>query len=545
MRLQSRRLAFVLTVTFLLLLAAGLLYYRNLAVYTASLETRPLNIGLVHTVESLDPALLTEHEERLVASALYEGLVSYDEKAHEIKPVLARSWKFSRDGKTLTLFLKKGLSFHNGKKVDAQAVKAGWEKNFSTTKEWANVSLFLGISGSSDRLEGRTQEMAGIQAVDNETLKVTFDRPNSAFLYMLTSPIFWVYDAEDENTPAAGTGPFVCKEQKDKNNLLLVRNEKYHLGRAPVTALNFQVYKDEGEALGEYKSGKIDFLDAIPIAEMKGLRQDKQYKDLFIYRPVLYTYSLGLNMNAAPFSSSYELRRALNYAIDRNAIAEEVLGGAYRPIQSIIPRGLPAHNPEMRGYKYDVQKARELLVKAGYPEGEGLQPLVISYDQDEGHAAVLDAVARQLGAVGIEVQLQPMDWEYYKKQLGKNQLGIFRVGWQADYPDADSFVYSLFHSSKTGISNYFSYQNPQVDKILFNARAQLDEEKRIQALRQAEEIIVDDAPCIWLFQKMAAKLISPGVRSLEINCMELVDWYRVELHKPATDKEAGGEVKKV
>lgn len=245
------------------------------------------------------------------------------------------------------------------------------------------------------------------------------------------------------------------------------------------------------------------------------------------------------------FSSSYELRRALNYAIDRNAIAEEVLGGAYRPIQSIIPRGLPAHNPEMRGYKYDVQKARELLVKAGYPEGEGLQPLVISYDQDEGHAAVLDAVARQLGAVGIEVQLQPMDWEYYKKQLGKNQLGIFRVGWQADYPDADSFVYSLFHSSKTGISNYFSYQNPQVDKILYNARAQLDEEKRIQALRQAEEIIVDDAPCIWLFQKMAAKLISPGVRSLEINCMELVDWYRVELHKPATDKEAGGEVKKV
>lgn len=545
MRLQQRRLAFILTIAFLLLLAAGLVYYCNLAVYTASLETRPLNIGLVHPVESLDPALLTEHEERLVASALYEGLVSYDEKAHGIKSVLARNWKYSRDGKTLTLSLKKGLSFHNGKKVDAQAVKAAWEKNFSNTKEWSNVSLFLGISGSSDRLEGRTQEISGIQAVDAETLKITFDRPNAVFLYMLTSPIFWVFDAQDENTPAAGTGPFIFQEQKDKKTILLVRNEKYHRGKALITALNFQVFAGEGEALGEYKSGKIDYLDAISMAEMKGLRQDKQYQDLFIYRPVLYTYSLGLNMNAEPFSSSYELRRALNYAIDRQSISEEVLGGAYRPAQSIIPRGLPACNPEMRGYKYDVQKARDLLVKAGYPGGEGLKPVVISYDEGDGHGAVLEAVARQLGSIGIEVQLQSMDWDYYKKQLGKNQLEIFRVGWHADYPDADSFVYSLYHSSKTGISNFFSYQNPQVDKILNNARAQLDEEKRIQALRQAEEIIVDDAPCIWLFQKMAAKLVSPGVRSLEVNCMELVDWQRVELHKPTTDKEAGGEVKKV
>jgi peptide/nickel transport system substrate-binding protein/oligopeptide transport system substrate-binding protein len=117
-------------------------------------------------------------------------------------------------------------------------------------------------------------------------------------------------------------------------------------------------------------------------------------------------------------------------------------------------------------------------------------------------------------------------------------MSFFRLGWQADYPDADSFLYSLFHSSLLGISNYSGYNNPQLDKILEQSRAaDYESEDRIKLLNRAEEILVDDAPFLWLFQKKASKMIGKDVSSLKINGMEMIDWYEVELFKPSLDKE--------
>jgi len=540
---KKLQIAFGGLLLLLIALLAILIYRHNLAVYTANLDTRPLNAAICRPVNSLEPATVTEHQERLIASAIYEGLLCYDSKSGGLKPRLARKWKYSSDAKILTLYLNDDIKFHNGKKINAAAVKTAWEKSFSNSKEWSNISMFLPIVGSNAMLDGYKKDISGIQAVNKDTLKIVFDQPNAAFVYMLTSPVFWVYECSQEDGPYPGTGPYMLKENQQNQNILLIRNEKYHQGTPRLSAINFTVYDDEVKALEDYKAGKLDYLDSVPFNQIKEVK--KNYKELYISRPLLNTYSLVFHVNKQPFVDGYLLRRALNYAIDRKAINDTVLGGAYSPARSAVPSGLAGYKSEMSGYNYDPEKARQLLEDAGYIVGDQLIPLTISYDNDEGHRAILEMVAQQLNQVGVSVEFSPMEWDYYKKQLGKMQIPCGRVSWYADYPDPDNFLYSMFHSSKIGVSNYSAYHNPQVDKLLDLSRKQTDTEKRMDYLHQAEEIIVDDAPCLWLFQKCAHKLVGRNVASLSIDSVEMIDWYQVELRKPDLNgKEKTGEDKK-
>ncbi len=538
MYFNLKRLALIGAVLGLVLLVAGIIHMHREAVYTASLATRPFNAGLVGKIDSLEPAQLSSHQEKLIASALYEGLVTYDEKSETIKPGLARKWKYSADGKYLTLELNKGLQFNNGKKLIARDVKTAWEKSFTTTREWSNLGLFLSITGSNELLQGSTKDIKGIQAVGDYSLRINFKKPNTAFIYMLCNPIFWVYDASEKIAPAPGTGPFILKGNKDNKNFLLVRNEKYYRSLPHLTAINFLVFDDENQALDAYKNGKLDYLDSLPLGEVRNIKKNAQYKGLYIERPLWETYSLAFNLNREPFAGNYLLRRALNYAIDRNAIIENVFGGSYLAAKGVVPQGLKAYRKEMLGYSYKLETARKLLEQAGYSPEKPVKPLILTYNSGEGHRMVAEAVAEQLAKLGIQVQLQAQEWDYYKGQLTKGNMSFFRLGWQADYPDADSFLFSLFHSSLLGISNYLGYNNPQLDKILDQSRAPgKNANDRIELLNRAEEIVVDDAPCLWLFQKQAGKLIGQDVSSLEVNGLEMIDWAKVELFKPSLDKE--------
>ncbi len=542
MSIKLQRVGLPLAVLGLFLFIGGLIYIDNRVSYTANLDSRNLNAALVGRVDSLEPAMIDSHEERILASAMYEGLVYYDEESKSIKPLIASDWKYSIDGKTLTINIKHKLKFHNGKTIRASDIKACWENSFSTTKEWSNISLFLSLQGSQERLDGKTADISGIQVVNDRSIRVEFTRPNAAFIYMLTNPIFWIYDTEDTARPAPGSGPYKFKANKDNQEFILERNDKYHRGIPGLGGIQARVFAEGSEAFTAYQAGTVDYLDSLPINELKNIKASEEYKKLLIDKAVFNIYVLGFNINKEPFAGNYLLRRALNYAVDRNLIIGEVLGGSYRAANGIIPLGMAGYQRDMRGYSYDPQKAQELLEEAGYPLGEGLPPLILTYNEDEGHRIVGESIAAQLAELGIKVQLQPMEWDYYKKQLYQMNLSLFRLEWMADYPDPDSFLYSMFHSSKVGIGNYFNYHNSQVDKILDASRAEVQsKQERIKLMNRAEEIIIDDAPCLWLFQSTSAKMIGKNVASLQVDSMEMIDWYTVELLRPSLDGEQEGK----
>lgn len=530
---KARKIALV---GLLLGIVAITFVFMQKAIYTSSLSTRPFNIAVTSAMDNLEPALLDNHGQRLVAGAIYEGLAAYDETSRSIQPRLAKSLKYDKDGQNLVIHLRKDVKFSNGKKLNAHDVKASWEKNFSATREWSNISLFLPIVGCEDKLNGKSAEISGIKVMNEYSLRILLKKPHAAFITSLSNPIFWVMDLSAGLTPPPGTGPYMLKE-KTPQSLILLKNDHYYRGQPHLSALNVTVFPDAAAAYKAYQEGKVDFLNAVPAQELAKVRKDQQYKGLLLEKPVLETYSLGFNLGREPYAGSYLLRRALNYAIDREYIIKNILGGSYLSAKGLIPSGMEAYNQGMYGYRYKPEKARDLLEEAGYPQGQGLRPLTLTYNKDDGHQQVAAEIARQLAQIGITVQLQEQDWDYYKKQVNSRSMSFFRLGWAADYPDADNFLYNLFHSSKIGVSNYCGYHNPQVDKILDASRAQYkDPQARIKLLRRAEEIIVDDAPCLWLFQKKAEKMISRDVRNLKLDRMEMVDWYQVELTKPEIDK---------
>lgn len=522
----------------LIILVVSMIISNQRIEFSANLDQRPFNIGVVGTVKTLHPAGLNTSSERLLASALYEGLVYFDEKSGNEKPLLAKNWKYTSDGKSLVITLNKEARFHNGKKVKAQDIKDCWENSFSNTREWANISLFMCISGSKERLEGKQADITGIQVLNANTLKISFDKPNGAFIATLTHPIFWVYDVADQEELPAGTGPFVLQKNQEFKKISLTRNEKYHRGIPPLSGLEISAYLDAYQAFGDYKTGKLDYLDGVPFKELKNISSSDKYKKLLIEKPLFTTYSLGFNMNKEPFAGNYLLRRAINYAIDRKAIINDIFGGAYLTAKGVIPLGMPGYNKEMKGYVYDAIKAQELLEEAGYPMGEGLKTISLSYNDDPGHQQVARSIADQLSLLGIHVELVPIQWESYEKKLMNSELTLFRLEWSADYPDADSFLYGLFHSSKIGVSNYCCYRNSQVDKILDAARAEFrSDQERTKLMQRAEEIIIDDAPCLWLFQTTVHKLTGENVDFLQVNSMDMIDWYKVQLLKPSVDED--------
>ncbi|MGI6468050.1 MAG: ABC transporter substrate-binding protein [Syntrophomonadaceae bacterium] len=549
MRIYYRRRTGPVWLLLLLVLAIGVvtIYAASRLVYTASLDSRALNVGLTAPVKNLEPALIASHEERLIASMLYEGLVRWDEAGNKIQPLLADEWKYEENGQKI-VFRLKNVQFSNGKKVQASDIKTCWEKTLASSKEWSHMALFLPVAGGSDFIQGKSPEIAGVKAINEKTLEVTLTAPNAAFIHMLTNPVFWIYDSQDSARPPAGTGPFIV-QQNDGQRLALLQNENYHQGMPPLKAIEVKVFNDPAQALAEFKAGQLDYLDKVNPQNLPELRNDPEYKRMLLEKPLYTLYGIGFNMNKKPFAGNYLLRRAMNYAVDRQAINKDVLGEAYIPLKGILPAELPGHNKDIPGYGYDPEKARQLLEQAGYPGGKGLSPLMLAYNQGEGHQRVAESIASQLSEVGIPIQLAPLTWEYYKKQLASYNLALFRLEWSADYPDSDSILYSLFHSSHIGNSNYFGYNNHQVDKLLDASRQAVDNEnERVKLLQKAEQIIIDDAPCIWLFQTATAKLVQENVDNLRVNSLNLVDWSKVVLKKPVfsdtakTPSEGNGKV---
>jgi ABC-type oligopeptide transport system, periplasmic component len=510
----------------IILILGGGMYLRK-AVMVASLSSRPFQAAVIEPLDNLEPAKLENHSEQLAASAIYEGLVRYDDQEGRLRPVLADSWEYTEEGKTLNVELNQNAKFSNGTPVTASAVKKAWEKNISSSEEWSNQYLFLRIAGANEFINKAAADISGIQTPQDHTLKITLANPDTAFVYALTNPIFWVSDSS--NGTILGTGPYILNKAT-ADNVVLIRNEQYYGELGRLSAISFNRFQDAAQALAAYKDGKVDYLGDLPLQDLPNIAADSKYKGLYIDKPLMEVYWLGFNLDREPYANNYLLRRALNYAIDRESIIKNIMGGGFLPAKGVIPVGSNAYNEQMRGYTYDPDKVQELLAEAGYPNGQGLKPLTLTYNADPGHRQIALEVARQLGLQGISVQVQENDWDYYTRQLTNRQLSFFRLGWRADYEDADNLLYTLFQGTSTAGSNLTGYHNPQVDKLLDDSRAAYKDDKaRLKLLKKAEELIVDDAPCLWLFQKKTTILIGKDVRDFKVDCLGMINWHEVGL----------------
>lgn len=502
--------------------------------------------GMTVEAQSLDPAHFYEASGIEIGKEIYDGLLTYD---REVKLVAAHAERWEvRDNLTYVFYLKKGTKFHNGREVTAADFKYSLERLLDPKTRSEISGMLLPVQGAGDRLAGKAEEVRGIKVKDPYTLEITLEKPFAGFVYVLAHPGTSVVDRKsveaagrDFGTPAApagtivGSGPFKFKGWQPALEISLVRNDTYYGDTAYLDELQYKIFKEESTVLNEYRAGNLDFVDRLPPGLVR--HTVSRYPGLTRRTEQLSEYFYAFNLDKPPFKDNLKLRQAVSAAVDRNAIATMLEGEAV-PAMGAVPRGIstlqaaaaaggkPVDGLDPAGNR---QAAVKLLAAAGYPGGQGLGEIELKYNVSEVNQKVAELVQEQLRAVGIRLKLVGLEPGTYMNDLVNGNTQLYRFGWGADYPDPDTFLYSLYHSGEIGNNNLSSYRNKTVDGLLEKARGEMDVAKRGELYRQAEAAILADMPAVYLYSGVETDLLAPRVRGVTINELDLKPMDRVWL----------------
>ena len=471
---------------------------------------------------SLDPAQITDNLSEAVACNLFRGLVTLDPETLAIAPGVASSWTVSPDGRTYTFRLRDDAVFHNGRKVTADDVRYTFRRTLSAATKSPRRWLLEPVAGSDDFIAGKAPDVSGMTAPDAHTVVLTLTHPFAPFLGMLTMSAAWIVPRETYDDPAGGyrrapvgCGPFRLTRWDQSSVVELEAFDRYYGGRPAIDKVRVRIIENRQSALEEYRAGGLDSLDEVPQEITPDIAAD-------VHRyPFLGTGYIGFNLGRPPFQGNAALRKAFNYAVDKDYLWKVLLPGGSTPARGIIPPGIPAYDPALPGYPHDEAKARALLAEAGYPDGRGLPPITLWVNTSEENRQIAQQVQADLKKIGASIAIKEVDWAAYIQAVqgsveepGAAQM--FRFGWYLDYPDPDAILRQTLHSKNIGpAGNFFRYRNPEFDRLVDQALELGDEAARADLYRRAERLaVMDDA--VWLFLNYyeSATLFKPYVKGI-------------------------------
>lgn len=471
---------------------------------------------------TLDPALTQDATSATYIVEIFSGLVTLNPDL-EVVPDIADGWELSDDGTTYAFHLRDDVKFHDGKPVTAHDFKYSIERACDPATGSIVADTYLGdIVGCQAKLRGRAAEVSGVVVMDDHTLRITVDSPKAYFLAKLTYPTAFVVDQENVEGSRQpwtdrpnGTGPFRLAEYELGLRIVLERNEEYYGTPKPaLERVNFILAL--ASAMTMYETGE---LDAVPV-DLTDIERvldpaNPLNKELSITLPTLSIFYIGFNVQKPPFDDQ-KVRQAFNYAVDKDKLVEVVLKKMQLKAEGILPPGMAGYNENLRGYPYDPEKARQLIAESKYGDASDLPEITLNVSGGGG------AAARQVSAIvemykqnlGVDVTIQQTDWATYLWDLRAHRYQMFGVtaGWIADYPDPQDFLDVLFHSGSR--NNDMEYSNPEVDRLLEEARVEQDFEKRMELYQEAEQIILEDAPIVPLTHDADYWLTKPYVKGM-------------------------------
>ena len=479
---------------------------------------------------TLDPHLSGDHDSAVIIVEVFGGLVTFEAqnptniKDQQLVIVgdLAESWDISDGGRTYTFHLRKNAKFHNGKPVTAQDVKWSLERATDPATQAPTVDIFLGdILGVPAKLDGLATEISGVRVIDDHTISITADATKPYFLAKLTYSTASVLDRENvEGNPnwfrePNGTGPFRLAEYSIGELIRLERNEFYHLG--PPNLDEVQMILSGGSSMLMYENDEIH-VAGIFLSQLDSILDPSSplSKDVQIAPPPFQITYMGMNPNKPPFDDR-KVRQALNYAIDKDTISRVLHQNLSIPAQGILPPGIPGYNPDLQGYEFNPAKAMQLLQESKYGANlEELPRITLTMPGSFGagvSGSTVAILAMWQEHLGIEVELVQTEWATFLQDLNQRRFQMFGgLLWGADYPDPENFLDVLFHSKSS--DNNMGYSNPELDRLLEQARTELEQEKRFNLYHRAEEIIVRDAPWITLWHGTEGHvLVKPNVHN--------------------------------
>jgi ABC-type transport system substrate-binding protein len=306
---------------------------------------------------------------------------------------------------------------------------------------------------------------------------------------------------------------------------VLVRNPYYFVKGLPhLDGIVEQIGVDENLQWLKFEAGDID-VSAIPSAEFPYVMKTPRLKALTLHVVTIATDFLGMNCRMRPFDDA-RVRRAFNYAINKRKLTE-LMNGRAVAARGVMPPGLPGFNPAIRGYPYDPAKARTLLEEAGV--GRNFSP-VLWIRADQAQMMQAQSIQQDLALIGVNVRLKPVAWGPLLEAVRQpDTVELFLSGWEADFPDPENFLQVLFSRSQWGANNDTFYYNSGVDQLLAEAAPIPERKRRYQLYDEAEEVVVNDAPWVFLYNPVEYVIRQPWVHDYVLNPMRPARWDRVRL----------------
>ena len=471
---------------------------------------------------SLDPPFTTDIYSVTLIQQIFDGLVQFDQSLN-IAPNLATSWTVSRDKLTYTFTLRQDARFHNGRQVTADDFVYSFTRILDPKKQAGIISFLEKIKGATKYRRGESKEVAGLRTLAPHTLEITLQEPFAPFLSVLAMKDSKVVPkeeverwGEDFSHHPVGTGPFRL-ESWEGNRIVLSANPDYHEGPPHLDRVVYTIYAgaQRQKILQEFLANRLEEA-AVFGADREEMAQTTVYQ--FVRKPSLSLQFYGMNCTSARLKDK-RVRQALGWAINKEEIIREVFKDQFIPAETILPPGMTGYTPENAAYGYDLERGKELLAKAGYgPSQKKLSLTLLSASKSNVAQKELAMVAADLAAVGVELQIKyETDWPTFEATLNSGRFQLYRYFWSADIPDPDNFLNVICGSDS--LYNFMRYSNPKVDRLLSQALVETDIIKRVRLYREAEGMILEDAPMIpfmyWVFESV----FQPYVKGLEISAL--------------------------
>jgi peptide/nickel transport system substrate-binding protein len=450
---------------------------------------------------NLIPALASDTSSAAVTSQVYRGLVKYD-KDLSLVPDLAESWEVSDDQLTVTFKLKEGVVWEDGTPFTADDCVFTWKLMSDPDTPTPYGEDFRQIAEAS--------------APDPHTFIVRYHRT------LATSVLVWTFNimpkhllegADLDSSPLArrpvGTGPFRLQMWETGQRITLAASDTFSGGRPHLDKLITSIIPDMATQMMELSAGRLDMMTLLPDQWELAIADPDLSRRFNFHRYPAFSYTyLGFNMRDQRLQDVL-VRRAINYAIDKDELVEGVLLGLGTVANGPFKPDMWANNKNVRPYPYDPDKARELLAQAGWTQtdpsgylvkdGRRFTLTVLTNQGNKVREQCALIIQQRLKAVGIEVKIRILEWAALTKEnLDKHDFEAVIMGWTIPL---DPDLFDVWNSTKTnpGELNFISYSNPEVDRLIDAARFTLDRDSRKSSIDKIQEIFYEDVPYVFLF----------------------------------------------
>lgn len=516
---------------------------------TSGNRTAVLHYGNGTEPQGLDPHVVTGVPENHLIRALFEGLAVKNPYTLEPEPGVAESWEFSEDRRVITYHINPAARWSNGDAMTAHDYVWSWQRALNPKMGNLYAYMLFPVVNAEAYATGKLSDPdeVGVKALDDHTLQVTLVEPTPYFLQLMDHySTFAVHrptiekfgEVTDRFTKwtraenIVGNGPFKLKDWKLNRRIVMEKSDTYW-DRDKVRLEGVIFYPTENAVSEErmYRAGQLHYTNTLPLEKIPVY--EAMDNSPYVQAPYLGTYYFLINTKRPPVDD-VRVRQALSMAVDRETLASTVLQKAVFPAYSITPPGTLGYQPP-KLFGYDLDKAKQLLAEAGYPDGKGWPGLEITYNTSESHRKIAVALQQMWKeSLNIDITISNQEWKVYLDSVTQMDFQIARRGWIGDYVDPNNFL-DLFLAG--GGNNNTGFADSRYDDLILKKAPQAQtRDERFARFQEAETMLMEQMPIIPIYTYTSRHLIHPSVKGMPSNLMDSLNLKYVWLEP---EQEAG------